>query len=117
MKKLFAMGFIVAVSIATIGCTPDSPRDFESCESVEELELETDVDINEFVKTHGIYTKPATVIGVHNGSVTFEDFEGWTWGFSDDSGKYSNGDFVAMLMYDNGTCDTIFDDVILDAVK
>lgn len=117
MKKLFAMGFIVAVSIAAIGCAPDSPRDFESCESVEELELETDIDIAEYAESHGIYAKPATVVGVRDGSVTVEDSEGWTWGFSDYSNEFSNGDFIAMLMYNNGTCDTIFDDQIIEVRK
>lgn len=46
--------------------------------------------------------------------VTFADGVGRQWSWLDDSGDWFTGDFVAVIMDDNGT-PTVYDDRVLDA--
>ena len=47
--------------------------------------------------------------------VSFRDGAGrkWSW-FDDNSDTWQKGDFVAVIMYDNGT-KTVYDDAVIDA--
>ena len=47
--------------------------------------------------------------------VTFKDAEGrkWSW-FDDNTDTWQKGDFVAVIMYDNGT-KNVYDDCVVDA--
>lgn len=46
--------------------------------------------------------------------VTFRDAEGRKWSWIDDDPSWCRGDFVATIMYDNGTR-TVYDDQVVDA--
>lgn len=46
--------------------------------------------------------------------ITFEDGVGRSWSWIDDDGDWFIGDFVAVIMDDNGT-PTVYDDSVLDA--
>ena len=45
-------------------------------------------------------------------TVTVEDFNGNLWEF-DGAEDWAEGDIAALIMYDNGTSQTVYDDVIL----
>ena len=47
--------------------------------------------------------------------ITFRDAEGrkWAW-YDDNTDRYQRGDFVAVIMYDNGT-KSVYDDIIVNA--
>lgn len=47
--------------------------------------------------------------------VTFKDGVGRSWTWIDDSGDWFTGDFVAVIMDDNGTIETVYDDLVVDA--
>lgn len=47
--------------------------------------------------------------------VTFTDGVGRQFSWLDDSGDWFNGDFVAVIMDDNGTPETVYDDLVLNA--
>lgn len=47
--------------------------------------------------------------------VTFADGVGRQFSWLDDSGDWFTGDFVAVIMDDNGTPETVYDDRVLDA--
>lgn len=47
--------------------------------------------------------------------ITFEDGAGRSWSWIDDSGDWFNGDFVAVIMDDNGTPHNCYDDLVVDA--
>ena len=56
------------------------------------------------------------VITKANGyEITFEDGAGRSWSWIDDSGDWFNGDFVAVIMDDNGTPRNCYDDLVVDA--
>ena len=58
-----------------------------------------------------------SVIPKANGEyeVTFADGAGRSWSWIDDSGDWFTGDFVATIMDDNGTSETVYDDRVVDA--
>lgn len=58
-----------------------------------------------------------SVIPKANGEyeVTFADGAGRSWSWIDDSGDWFTGDFVATIMDDNGTPETVYDDLVVDA--
>lgn len=47
--------------------------------------------------------------------VTFTDGVGRSWSWIDDSWDWFTGDFVAVIMDDNGTPETVYDDLVLNA--
>lgn len=47
--------------------------------------------------------------------VTFEDGVGRSYSWIDNSGDWFIGDFVAVIMDDNETPETVYDDIVLDA--
>ena len=47
--------------------------------------------------------------------VTFRDAEGRKWSWIDNDPTWSKGDFVATIMYDNGTRRNVYDDKVVDA--
>lgn len=47
--------------------------------------------------------------------VTFRDAEGRKWSWIDDDPTWVKGDFVAVIMYDNGTRRSVYDDKVIDA--
>lgn len=47
--------------------------------------------------------------------ITFADGVGRQWSWLDDSGDWFTGDFVAVIMDDNGTPETVYDDCVLNA--
>lgn len=47
--------------------------------------------------------------------ITFADGVGRQWSWLDDSGDWFNGDFVAVIMDNNGTPETVYDDRVVDA--
>ena len=47
--------------------------------------------------------------------ITFEDGAGRSWSWLDNSGDWFTGDFVAVIMDDNGTPETVYDDIVVDA--
>lgn len=47
--------------------------------------------------------------------VTFRDAEGRKWSWIDDDPSWCKGDFVAVIMYDNGTRRNVYDDQVVDA--
>lgn len=67
---------------------------------------------------HGaVYPHMGEVTAVHTKAnvyeITFEDGVGRSWSWFDDSGDWFIGDFVAVIMDDNGTL-TVYDDSVLD---
>lgn len=64
---------------------------------------------------NGMYAKSAVVVEVdyENDVVTVEDFNGNLWEF-EGCEDWLTGDVCAMVMYDNDTPETIYDDIILD---
>lgn len=90
----------------------------KTTEAREENQYEQDYeDLRQLAEDSGFYPKLARVIGFEDGIIIVEDSQGFTWGlFADDYGiSVHNGDYVAILMHDNGTKDNIFDDIQLDA--
>lgn len=63
----------------------------------------------------GVVTKCKKVKNHDYFRVTFRDAVGrkWSW-YDDNSDTWQKGDFVAVIMYDNGT-ETIYDDAVVDA--
>lgn len=47
--------------------------------------------------------------------ITFADGVCRSWSWIDDSGDWFPGDFVATIMDDNGTLETVYDDRVVDA--
>lgn len=47
--------------------------------------------------------------------VVFKDGAARPYSWIDNSGDWFNGDFVAVIMDDNGTPETVYDDRVLDA--
>lgn len=47
--------------------------------------------------------------------ITFADGVGRQWSWIDDSGDWFTGDFVAVIMDDNGTPHNCYDDRVVDA--
>lgn len=67
----------------------------------------------------GFYPHMGVVIKVKKAKhdyfrVTFRDAEGRKWSWIDDDPSWYRGDFVATIMYDNGT-KTVYDDQVVDA--
>ena len=46
--------------------------------------------------------------------ITFADAVGRSWAWLDTNGDWFPGDYVAVIMYDNGT-ETVYDDFVMDA--
>lgn len=61
----------------------------------------------------GVVTRIKKVKSNHF-KVTFRDAEGRKWSWIDDDPTWCRGDFVATIMYDNGT-KTVYDDQVVDA--
>lgn len=65
-----------------------------------------------------IYPHMGEVTAVHpkaNGyEITFTDGAGRSYSWIDDSGDWFIGDFVATIMDDNGTPETVYDDIVVD---
>lgn len=61
------------------------------------------------------YAKSTVVVDVNYNTdvVTVEDFNGFTWQF-DGCEDWAEGDICAMVMSDNNTPETIFDDIIIN---
>ena len=56
------------------------------------------------------------VIPKANGyEVTFTDGAGRSYSWIDDDGDWFTGDFVAVIMDDNETPETVYDDLVVDA--
>lgn len=67
---------------------------------------------------YSIYARAAVVVAVdeQNEIVTVQDAAGFRWSFySDGAGDWSIGDGVSLTMYDNGTPESILDDVVVNA--
>ena len=47
--------------------------------------------------------------------VTFRDAANRRWSWFDDDPAWSNGDFVAVIMYDKGTPYNVYDDMVVSA--
>jgi len=62
----------------------------------------------------GVVTKVSAVKRTEYFKVTFRDAEGRKWSWYDDDPSWTKGDFVAVIMYDNGT-KTVYDDKVVDA--
>jgi len=62
----------------------------------------------------GIYARSAAVVSLDYGAdiVTLEDSQGFLWEFYGCE-DWNPGEIASVLMWDNGTPETIFDDVIL----
>lgn len=59
--------------------------------------------------------KVTAIIPKANGyEVTFTDGVGRFYSWLDDSGDWFTGDFVAVIMDDNGTPETVYDDIVLN---
>lgn len=68
---------------------------------------------------HGFYPHMGVVTRIKKTKndyfrVTFRDAEGRKWSWIDDDPSWCRGDFVATIMYDNGTR-TVYDDQVVDA--
>lgn len=63
----------------------------------------------------GFYPKATIVteLDYENDLVIIEDFNGFLWSFEGIEDWIVN-DICSLLMYDNGTSETIFDDIIVD---
>lgn len=63
----------------------------------------------------GLYAKSTVVVEVNEDDdiVVVEDFNGFLWEF-EGCEDWVVGDICSMVMHNNGTSETIFDDVILD---
>lgn len=68
---------------------------------------------NPMPDTHGFYPRTAVVINIDedNDIVTCRDFAGIEWRF-DFVNDWQENDIVSLMMYDNGTPNTIYDDQI-----
>ena len=64
---------------------------------------------------NGLYPKFSVVVNVdyNNDIVTVKDFNGFLWEFFGCEDWIEN-DICSLLMFDNNTSDTIFDDIIVD---
>lgn len=62
----------------------------------------------------GVVTKVNRVKRKRYYKVRFRDGEGRAWEWIDDDPSWNKGDFVAVIMYDNGT-KSVYDDQIVDA--
>lgn len=74
--------------------------------------LAEDIDI--------IYPTAAVVISVEQDGIVVEDGEGNIWSFCwdfEEDPDIELGDIIALLMWDSGTPDYIFDDEVVDAVN
>lgn len=51
----------------------------------------------------------------HCWKVTFKDCVGrkWSWYDHENANTWQKGDFVSVIMYDNGTKDCVFDDIVI----
>lgn len=69
---------------------------------------------NPFIEECQVYPMSATVVDIYENynCVEFEDKNGNTW-LWDDIEDWEIGDNVALIMYNNMTTDSIYDDVIL----
>lgn len=69
------------------------------------------------LKANGELYPMSTIVAEVNRStdtVTVEDFNGNLWEF-DGAEDWAEGDIAALIMYDKGTPETVYDDVILTA--
>lgn len=62
---------------------------------------------------HEIYPTSAIVTEVTDDFVTITDFEGRMWQFYDDCEDWMAGDICAVIMDNNGTNETVYDDIVL----
>ena len=62
---------------------------------------------------HEMYPKSAIVTEVNGELVTITDFSGRMWQFYDDSEDWLEGDICAVIMDNNGTSETVYDDIIV----
>lgn len=67
------------------------------------------------VSTMGFYSETMAIINVDYDTDTVEamDFNGNVWSFTGCE-DYYEGDLIAVTMCDNGTTNTIYDDIIID---
>ena len=66
-------------------------------------------------EAHEIYPTSAIVTDVSNDKITITDFEGRTWIFYADSEDWAVNDICAVIMDDNGTPETVYDDLVIQA--
>ena len=66
-------------------------------------------------EAHEIYPTSAIVTDVSNDKITITDFEGRTWIFYTDSEDWAVNDICAVIMDDNGTPETVYDDLVIQA--
>ena len=62
---------------------------------------------------HEIYPTSAIVTEITDDLVTITDFEGRMWQFYDDCEDWMIGDICAVIMDNNSTNETVYDDIIL----
>lgn len=70
---------------------------------------------NCFYPHMGVVTKVRKVKRKHYYKVHFRDGEGRVWSWLDDDPSWDKGDFVAVIMYDNGTPNSVYDDQVVNA--
>lgn len=97
MKKLIALTLIITV-VLSLSC---------AC-------AEVPYPIDDFQHCGGMYPRGAviTALDYETDTVTVNDGAGFEWQF-EGCEDWSVGDLVSMMMYDNGTPKSIFDDVIV----
>lgn len=101
MKRLLALGVaclaVIALSAVTLAVAVWRYTDVEPFTAYPSAGYVVDIDID-------------------RDTVTFEDADGYLWEI-DGVEEWEPGDLAALLMHDNGTPDSVEDDVILSAVQ
>ena len=61
----------------------------------------------------GLYPRTGYITEIADGKCVVEDSVGIEWEFETDADDWLVGDGIAMIVYDNETPDTIYDDVVV----
>ena len=62
-----------------------------------------------------LYPKSTIVTDIEDDKIIVVDFNGNYWSFTDTEETWTKGDICSLIMHDNNTSDTIYDDIIIKA--
>lgn len=67
------------------------------------------------INTANLYPKSTIVTDIEGDKIIVVDFNGNYWSFTDIEETWAKGDICSLIMHDNNTSDTIYDDIIIKA--